>query len=755
MPLWGCFVAVLAYWPALKAQEIDSSRSEIESFDEVLVSVNRLGGSRRNAVGQIESIDAKKIAAVQAPTTADLLAQTGQVFVQKSQVGGGSPVLRGFEASRVLLVLDGIRINNATFRAGHLQDLITIDPHSLEGVELYMGSGSTLYGSDALGGVVYMKTKAVPYREQTRLGGSVNSRYASAFGSMVNSVGLQASGSRWSWMGQYTQSQFGDLKTGSTRSYTDVEGFGLRPWYVSRINGVDSMLPNAQPAKLLGSGYSQRDALSKWSYGFGKHKLTALASVSRSSAVPRFDRLSQFSWGPLDQVIPKFAEWNYQPQNRSLWALSLRTFANESDASADRGVVQSLSLARQAFEVGRYSRRFGQDWGQTQLDQLQQYTLNWDRQARWNGLGIQFGAEAVYNDLQSTAFETEVSTSEVRASRDTRYADSFAYTGSAALYMQFQAHLGGHTRIQGGTRLTHYQAHAQFTDNNIWGLDYGVAKVNTTAPVFNLGLNQSIHTNWQFKLSWNTAFRNPNLDDLTKLFESNPGEKYIMPNTRLRSEFSETLDAGIQGIQVGRWQLEAGAYRTRIKGLLIDQPAPLDYQLPVAVMYRGLLTPVYVMSNASGGWVRGAYASGKTLVFSREKGRVKSLSLEARVAWTKGRYRNSENRYEPLDHIPPIYGLVGVKSQTKWGQIEYYALFQGQKRAEDYSNSGEDNLSATPSGQFNPAWWTHNLRWTSALGEHWNAVVNAENLADLQYRTFASGVSAPGRSVSIALQFQF
>ena len=88
----------------------------------------------------------------------DLLENSGVVFVQQSQFGGSSPGLRGFEANRVLLVVDGIRLNNAVYRSGHLQNVITIDPEMLDKVEVLFGPGSVMYGSDALGGVMSFVT---------------------------------------------------------------------------------------------------------------------------------------------------------------------------------------------------------------------------------------------------------------------------------------------------------------------------------------------------------------------------------------------------------------------------------------------------------------------------------------------------------------------------------------------------------------------------------------------------------------------
>ncbi|MES2882682.1 MAG: Plug domain-containing protein, partial [Bacteroidota bacterium] len=103
-----------------------------KNLEEILIYSNKFAERKKNIVQKIEVISAQRIAQSNAQTTGDLLANTGNVFVQKSQQGGASPVLRGFEASRVLLVIDGVRMNNAIYRAGHLQNVITIDQNMLE-----------------------------------------------------------------------------------------------------------------------------------------------------------------------------------------------------------------------------------------------------------------------------------------------------------------------------------------------------------------------------------------------------------------------------------------------------------------------------------------------------------------------------------------------------------------------------------------------------------------------------------------------
>lgn len=113
----------------------DTAKKEI-SLEEVVISASNFAEKQRNIAQKIDVISAKAIASANAQNTGDLLISTGKIFVQKSQQGGSSPVLRGFEASRVLLVIDGVRMNNAIYRSGHLQNIITNDQNSLSRVEV-------------------------------------------------------------------------------------------------------------------------------------------------------------------------------------------------------------------------------------------------------------------------------------------------------------------------------------------------------------------------------------------------------------------------------------------------------------------------------------------------------------------------------------------------------------------------------------------------------------------------------------------
>ena len=143
----------------LSAQEKKDSTEQLKEMDEIIVSGSKFAEKKKNIVQKIYNISSNEIRNANTQNIGDLLINTGNVFVQKSQQGGSSPVIRGFEASRILLVVDGIRMNNAIYRSGHLQNAITVDQNMLSSIEVLQGPASTLFGSDALGGAIHMMTR--------------------------------------------------------------------------------------------------------------------------------------------------------------------------------------------------------------------------------------------------------------------------------------------------------------------------------------------------------------------------------------------------------------------------------------------------------------------------------------------------------------------------------------------------------------------------------------------------------------------
>jgi hemoglobin/transferrin/lactoferrin receptor protein len=724
--------------------KISSDTADIESFEEILLSSQRFQQKRKETPRQIEVVSAKRLSELQPATLGDALINTGQVFVQKSQMGGGSPVLRGFEASRVLMVIDGVRMNNATYRAGHLQDIITIDPFILDRMEVNFGAGSTLYGSDALGGVLYFKTKDATLGEFS-VKPSATVRYQSASNSVIGNVGLKVQSAKVGLLLSATRSQFGDLRSGS-KNYSDWDTFGMLPRYVGQVNGRDTVLLNDDPQRQKGTGYAQTDLFAKIFTKTGKVEHMVNLQKSMSDIIPRYDRMSQFNNGK-----PVYGRWDYAPQNR-----------NYLSYIAKRGSLDHntrLTLAQQRTEVARITRNFGAVMERIQRDAVRMRTVNLDRHDQLSAsFTLNSGVEMVWNAVKSVGINKNISTLAETATK-ARYSDSGATTQMHSVFAQgiYKMAKTG-TVIQGGVRVSKYSLEALFSTANPWKLPYQSISFATTTPSYDLGLTQQLKKGLLLKASVNQAYRNPNVDDMTKVFDSKPGAKLLVPSADLKAERSTTVDLGVLWRKDRSFAIEAGVFSSAVKNLLLDQPGTLNGE--DSLMYDGRLTPVYQLQNVALGEISGMYLNAKVRL-------VKDLWFSGSLTQTKGIYRLDDAAAEqPLDHIPPVYGQASLRWNGKGWFAEAQCLFNGMKKAEDYSSSGEDNQEIQPIGLadingdgkadgFNPAWQCWNIRGGYQHRSGLTATLAIENVLDLHYRYFASGMSAAGRSVNVSLAYSF
>ena len=245
----------------------DSTEKNDLIFDEVVISANKIEESKKMVSQQIQSLSIKQIESSQSQSTADLLSNSGNVFVQKSQSGGGSPVIRGFEANRIVLVIDGVRMNNIIYRGGHLQNIITLDNNILDRVEVLFGPSSTIYGSDALGGVIYLRTKRpllALVEKKPNIKINAFARYGSVNNENTGHLDFNIGGKKFASLTSITYSKFDHLKGGSNQNPFYDERYGERPYYVDRISGKDSLVKNGNPYLQTQSGYSKYDILQKF-----------------------------------------------------------------------------------------------------------------------------------------------------------------------------------------------------------------------------------------------------------------------------------------------------------------------------------------------------------------------------------------------------------------------------------------------------------------------------------------------------------
>jgi len=314
---------------------------------------------------------------------------------------------------------------------------------------------------------------------------------------------------------------------------------------------------------------------------------------------------------------------------------------------------------------------------------------------------------------------------------------------SAALYISDTWEISRKFIFTFGGRLNYVGLNANFNDSVFYPFPYTTATQNNVAGNGNAGIIYMPHPSWRFTLLGSTGFRSPNVDDLAKVFESSPGT-LVVPNPDIQPEYTFNGELGISKTFAGKVRLEVVGFASYVPGRATLLPTHLNGQ--DSVLYDGVLSRVVSSQNSDNGYILGLNASLHADV-------TRHFSIVSTLNYTYGRIVLDTTEI-PMDHIPPVFGKTSFILNVKKFTGEFWLLYSGWKRLEDYSPSGEDNLQyATPQGM--PGWFTLNVRASYQVIPNLRIQLAMENILDWNYRTFSSGISAPGRNVIVSLRGSF
>jgi hemoglobin/transferrin/lactoferrin receptor protein len=722
------------------AQEDTTSKN----LEEAVVYSNKFAEKKKNLAQKIDVITAATIARYNAQNTGDLLINTGNVFVQKSQQGGSSPVVRGFEASRLLLIVDGVRLNNAIYRAGHLQNVITVDQNMLERAEVMYGPSSTIHGSDALGGAIQFRTKAphLSTTGKTLFAGSAFARYSTASQEKTGHADLSIGGQKLAWLQSYTFSEFGDMKMGS--NYPDkYPNFGMRSYYIETVNGVDNVVPNKDTRVQKFSGYSQWDITQKLLLK-QSDKVTHNLNLqySNSTNVPRYDRLQDTrNFGGSIGTTLRYAEWYYGPQTRIMGSYELNVskagFLDELKAILS---YQDIKESRQQREYRRYDRF------DSRREHIKVIGFTIDGRIVRGRNEISIGIDGQLNDLVSVADRTNLTTGVV-SKLDTRYPNGDNNMNLIGAYAQ---HLlkskNGKLVLNDGLRLQTVSLHSTISDNSFFNFPFTEFKQKPVAVTGNAGLVFMPTDEFRFTSSLSSGFRAPNIDDAARIFESSSAtRRLVTPNPDINPEYTYNFDLGLVYNVKNKVRFELTGFYTLFRNAITMAPFKLNGQ--DSVLYNGVMSAVYANQNVNKAFIRGLNARLRVEL-------CKSLTWDNTITQSYGRFVNPDKTKKPLDHIPPVFGKSSITYTAKKYNTEIFMQFNGWKKIKDYNPDGEDNGQyATADGM--PSWLTLNWRGSYTLRKYLTIQAAVENILDRNYRYFASGFSAPGRNFILALRSNF
>lgn len=715
----------ITFKEAVRKRTIILERKNI-IIPEFVITASKHLENKHDIAYQVDVLSPRTLERIPSQTSAEILTRTGNIFLQKSQAGGGSPVLRGFEANKVLLVVDGVRMNNAIYRGGHLQNSITIDNAILERAEIIYGPSSVIYGSDALGGVVHYITKDPNLKDSIKGKAFEVQAYiqsASANNSLKSHIDFNLGTRKFGSLTSITHSKFGDVRLG-TRKDPFLGDWGKQEWYVQRINGIDSVIENPNPNRLLLAGYSQTDILQKFRYKpTSNFDVIMNLQYSESSNINRNDELSNLD---EDSELPEFAEWYYGPQKRFLASLS-------SKHTASQGIYSTFvaTIGFQDVEESRYTRAFRADTLYQGVEGVQVYSANFDFVKFLYGRNsANYGIEINHNRVSSTAEKSNIINNSSLPTLS-RYPDGGTSTLNLGAYASFKMYLTDKLIASIGGRYQYY------TLNSTYGsLFYDLPELFSSIDLKNhsftgslsLIYDQTKSLNWHSIIS--TGFRSPNLDDLAKIRAASG--KLTLPNPDLKPENTYNFELGLSKTFDGYIQLNGNYFVSYLTDVIVRE----KYTLPNgndSLDFQGKNRETYQNMNASEGIIHGFHVNFVSDLNS-------NISFKSTLNYTFGRNLTDEG---PLAHIPPIFGRTNITYEIKRLMTEVSINYSGWKDMKDMVTSGEDKHDKATEHGF-PGWYTLNFNSSFKVNNYLTLLFAIENLTDNFYHPFASGVPAPG-----------
>ena len=718
-----------------------------ELLNEVFLSADKGDVDRARIAEEIAVYSSKEIQNAVPQTSADMLANIPAVKVQKTQFGGGSPVLRGMEANRILLVVDGVRMNNAIYRKGHLQNSITVAPSTLDKTEVIFGPSSVIYGSDALGGVIHFYTRKPQISERPNVNVEFMARYSTVNNENTFNAAVELQLEKLASFTSITRSQFGDLKMGGYRRH-GFDEWGLQFEYSDNTDTYYNPDPvlNDDASKQRNVGYTQTDFMQKLFVPL-KHNSDLMFNLqySTSSEINRFDKLTERS----DREL-KYAEWYYGPQDRFLFSTQYNI--NPNKKWMERG---SFTAAYQQIKESRVQRKFSSFDRSYQFENVDVYSINGDFTTNFDtdiSRNFGYGFEVAYNDVNSTSIGEvlDVVGNQIIGVKDyyqvqTRYPDGGSSYLSSAIYASYRQDIGKKSTLNTGIRLTNTILNAKWVDTTYMTLPDMDIRNRNTAVTATVGYVYIPNVNWKVNGVLSSGFRSPNIDDIGKIREKR-GDVTV-PNTDLQPEFAYNFEASaLKYFDKKRTHIGFTTYYTLLNNYIARGPYEIDGQSKI--YYNGELSNVVANINMGN-----AYLIGGTFLFKAQLSN--NWNTRGSLTYTKG---DTYDTKEPMSSVPPLFGNIELNYVRNRVETGVNLIYNGRKKADQYNiTEGIDNIEETPyvlaeqAYYGSPSWYTINYYMRFKTSKYIDLLFNVDNIMDYHYKEFASAISAPGRNFSFTV----
>ena len=438
-----------------------SSDSSFITLDSVIVESRNIKIAEIANPFIVSSIAAKQIQQNGARTTPEALMGVSGVFLQKTNHGGGSAFIRGLTGNQTLLVIDGIRINNATYRYGPNQYLNTIDMFTLKKIDILKGIGAIEYGSDAMGGVIQLETKQNTFENLGKLYASNTSKFVTHQMESTNRTELQFAQKKWDFIGGISFKNYGDIWGGESVGKQAPTGYSERNYDLKTKIKIDN-----------------------------KQELTISSQNTTQKNIPIYHKilLENFRVNQMDDQIHNlhYVKYKYKGNTKLVNELILNTSIQRS--------VENRSLQKNNAIIKR-----------NENDTIHTTCITAEIISKpTNFWTINTGFDYYKDRVNSIASELNTSTSNQILKRGL-YPNKSIYNNSSLFTIHYLT--AGKFKMITGMRYN-------FLNIQITDTDLGKVLLKPSALVTNFGLNYQFNKNNALFSSFTSGYRAPNIDDL-------------------------------------------------------------------------------------------------------------------------------------------------------------------------------------------------------------------------------------------------
>jgi hemoglobin/transferrin/lactoferrin receptor protein len=460
---------------------------------------------------------------------------------------------------------------------------------------------------------------------------------------------------------------------------------------------------------------------------------------SETSDFSRYDRLIRPN---RDETGLRSAEWFYGPQK--WWLSSLQVYKKGRGKFYD-GV--KLTTAYQYFEESRNERNFDDPIRFSTSERLNALSANLDfENKRIGNFRMYYGAEYVFNQVASDGNQTNISSGEVSGS-PSRYPDG-AIWQTLAGYLNGEYKFKPNLTFLAGMRYSHVWTRADF-DTTFYPFPFSDASLSNGALTGSLGFSWFPKADLQITLNGSTGFRSPNIDDIGKVFDSEPGS-VVVPNPDLEPEYAYNIELGVKKNFKDKLVLSGAAYYTYLVDALVRRNFQFDGESEI--IYNGELSQVQAIQNAAKAYVYG-------LELGLQAFLTDHWSLAANYTLTDGREEDQEGVESPVRHVAPAFGDFHILWKNQWLETDFFLNYNGELSFDDLAVSERNKpfiYAVDNNGNpYSPSWYTLNFRSRINITNSLSTSLIVENITNQRYRTYSSGISAPGFNLVTGLSYKF